>query len=298
MKRLLPILLVCFSIAFCINFASSVPIFVNIAGDVDGTLAYSNVSILENMSVVEVVSVWENTGSAGCKTYMRIDVEDANGSIIYTSWSNVERVAPGGIATFRNYWFFGNLSGNFTLIPTLYFCDEIKRLNKTTLQINGSNYTNMSVIRVASNSWIYENDPSTINVEITLVNTTSSNLKDFLVLPLTIPPGDKVYAARYRELELEDGVLKLQINWDYGVLTTKKIPMVLIDSSGGKVYRFDVLPQIREEEKRPSLPIVLLIGRVVGMVFGFILSKHLGSDYKNIPKSKKRTQPKSKKCEM
>ncbi len=268
------ILIVLCTIALVPCLSKAIPIFVSVAGKIDGTLSYVNISVNKTTRLVKLTSVWENTGSAGCKVLMRADVENEKGIVVYTSWSVLKRVPPGGVATLKNYWYYDDLRGNYSVRLRLYFCDEIKDYGKINVTLPSSETKGHRPIKIKAISYVPEKNTSAIFVRIEFPSNLSKKKLNGVILPLRVMLGDKIYTVVLHKVDIKKDGTKIIIPWDYGILVTKKIPMVLVDTKNGKAYEFVVVTRIRRSESLFD-KVVVLVSRfklwVTTGVFGVVL---------------------------
>ena len=246
--------------------AEAVPIFVSITGRLEGILSYINVSEMKpEAGYLKISSVWENIGSVGCKVAVRLDIYNRS-SMLFTSWSKSRVVAPGNVATFENYWFFGNMSGNFTAVVRVYYCDEIQKLENMSIAVPEHNLS-YGVERINASSWVWKEDATKIHV----VFDREINSTELIVLPLENPIGTRVYADRL----INTTAKQLELEWKYEFLREYEIPLAIIDLQAHRVYYAKILttPEAMPKKKSPAVLVSILIFALLLAVFGRALKK-------------------------
>ncbi len=147
---------------------SGMPVIVNIDDVLHTTTDYINYS-KQTTGFQEIITSFENTGSVGCMTFVRVDYYK-NNTMLYTSWSDSAALEAGASYTFRNYWFHQNIEGNITAKMRVYYCDEIDILDDitfTAMPLNKNSTLNLTILGTATGK-------NEINVTFT-VNKTLKN---------------------------------------------------------------------------------------------------------------------------
>ena len=188
----------------------SMPVVVSIDEKLYGTVDYLsyNESIV---SMQEIVTSFENTGSIGCMVQIRVDFFK-NDTFLYTSWSEGVALEPGAPYTFKNYWFSKSILGNITGNMWVYYCDEVNRkddINFTVVSVDENKTLNLTVSDINADE------------DVILVSfLPSMNMSNVRIIPKKTPIGWRIEPVDVGDLHA-------------GVVQT--VPIHYISSIKGKV---------------------------------------------------------------
>ncbi|NOR84707.1 hypothetical protein GQ473_01175 [archaeon] len=204
------------------NNVSGMPVVVSIDEKLYGTVDY--LSYNETVvSMQEIITSFENTGSIGCMVQVRVDFFK-NNTFLYTSWSDGVALEPGAHYTFKNYWFSKSILGNITGNMWVYYCDEVNRkddINFTVVLVDENKTVNMTVTNVVADE------------EVILITFNSSvNLSDVKIIPAKTPIGWRIEPVDVGDLHagVEQTVHIHYISSIKGKVTS--IPFYFVTDSG------------------------------------------------------------------
>ncbi|NPA38721.1 MAG: hypothetical protein GXN99_02915 [Candidatus Nanohaloarchaeota archaeon] len=155
----------------------AIPVLVNIKESLTGHFSYFNYTF--KGEVLELYAVWENIGSVTCDTYFMVKAYDSLNTSLGYFWSEKVNAPPGKAANFKLYVFIPNYNGSITLIPRLYYCNEIEDYSSLTIEKYNSTFMHPLPLNIT-----YELYPDKI---VFLFN--ESLKKEIYVVPVKQPPG-------------------------------------------------------------------------------------------------------------
>jgi len=164
------------------EFAFPMPVIVTIDDTLQGITEFTTYN-KSAQGLHEITTSFENIGSVGCTTQVRVDFFK-NNSLVYTSWSKSLALEPGDYYAFRNYWFSESEEGNITAKLRIYYCDEIEEQGNITFAVEpaGANKTaNITIMNTKANQSA---------ISITFIPGASS--KKAWILPKKNPIGWKI----------------------------------------------------------------------------------------------------------
>jgi hypothetical protein len=135
-------------------------------------------SLIENGEPLKVSFELFNSGSAGYKARVRLDIFNKN-NLLQSSWSNEEDFVPGATHHFDIYYPV-NIIGNFKAELKIYFANEIKELKSFNFQVKK--------ITLHENPFYIENF-NTYEKEIEFNIISNKTLDKILIIPTNCPIG-------------------------------------------------------------------------------------------------------------
>ena len=169
-------IVILFALLLPITF--SIPVLVNIKESLSGHFSYFNHTF--EGEVLEIVAVWENVGSVTCDAYLMVkSFNSSSYDNLGYYWSKKENVPPGKAANFHLFVYVPYYEGSITLIPRLYYCNEIEEYGNITI-----NFYNASNVEELPLNVTYRLCPQ----KITFYFSQPLNHAIY-VIPLKQPPG-------------------------------------------------------------------------------------------------------------
>ncbi|MFC2143041.1 hypothetical protein ACFLQN_01435 [Candidatus Aenigmatarchaeota archaeon] len=225
------------SFCFIISLVNATSIDVKINPLLKGEINYFNYNISDTPVLFDIE--FFNSGSFAYNTRIRLDIFN-NDEKIFTGWSKKHNFFPGNTHTNKIYWYI-NEKGNFTIIPRVYFANEIVELDEINTEKQTTTETeNIFDIKQVK---VYDNT-------ITFTLTSNQSARDIKIIPKKFVPGWIIEQETLISLEPNE-MKKISLYYEPTVWSSRDI-IIEIVSDDGKYYSEKTL-KMRKQKSRLAL---------------------------------------------